>query len=375
MGETDVISMPRIRRELENFIPYSWETPTHEVAAKYGLKPESIIRMDLNTSPFQPKRWLASLSRNIQKIPVHLYPDASYQRLRQALAEYAETDIDEITVGNGADECLMMVSQTFMEKDGQALISYPSYSYFRVCAEIMGGKVVKVSRKPDFRDDVEGLLTAAKNNTQIVFLCSPNNPTGNLIEESELRKLLAELDAVIVVDEAYYEYCGKTFAGLVSSYSNLIVVRTMSKAFSLAGVRVGYAIAAEETIRKLNLVRPPNSVGVLSTALAQHALKKTSDVRKWVDKVVKERERVRNILEGDGRVKVYPSQANFLLIKFKEVNAGLVQQKLMQQGIVVRNLSDSVENSLRVTVLTRRENDRFLKALKNVLDEEALGGL
>lgn len=365
-----VFFMPQVRSELVSFTPYSWETPTHEIAVKYGLRPETVIRMDLNTSPFQPKRWLATLSRKIQKIPVNNYPDTSYSELRTAIAEYAGRDVDEITVGNGADECLMMVSQTYMERGGQALISHPSYSYFRVCAEIMGGKVVKVGRKADFRDDVDSILTAAKDNTHIVFLCSPNNPTGNLVEQSVLRKLLTELDSVMVVDEAYYEYSGKTFAPLVSSYSNLIVVRTMSKAFSLAGVRLGYAIAAQETIKQLNMVRPPNSVGVFSTVLAQQALKNVDEVRKWVGKVVEERERLKQILEADSRLKVYPSHANFLLIRFNGVSAGQVHEKLMSKGIVVRNLSDTVQNSLRVTVLTKRENNRFAETLKSILDED-----
>ncbi len=361
--------IPRMRKDIANFIPYSWETPSHEIAARYGLKPQDIIRMDLNTSPYHPKPWLNHLSKKLSTIHVNLYPDTSYRDLRDALSIYTGRDADEIIIGNGADECLMMISQTYLERGDKVLISHPSYPYFRVCSEIMGGKVVKVMRDIDFSDNVEGLLSNANKETKIVFLCSPNNPTGNLVKRSDLLKLVGELESVIVVDEAYYEYCGQTHADLISSYPNLIIVRTFSKAFSLAGVRVGYAIAAKETIEQLNKVRPPNSVGVISTILAQNALKKVHQVRKWAQLVVKERERVKRVLERDSRLKVYESQANFLLIQFKNIDANKLHEKLMSEGVVVRNLSEVVENALRVTILTPKENNRFLKTLKKALDE------
>ncbi|MCS7129388.1 MAG: histidinol-phosphate transaminase [Candidatus Caldarchaeum sp.] len=360
--------MPVLRGELDRFIPYSWETPSSEIAEKYGLRPKDIVRMDLNTSPFRPVKWLAYLSKKIRKMDVNLYPDTTYRSLREALSIYTGKNVDEILVGNGADECLMMVAQAYVGRDDHVVVSSPSYSYFRVCAEIMGGKVVKVPRKPDFSDDLDAILSAAEN-SKVIFLCSPNNPTGNLVERRSLVRILDETEAVVVVDEAYYEYCGKTFAGLTSSYSNLVVVRTFSKAFSMAGVRVGYALAAKETVNQLNRVRPPNSLSVISLALAEHALKNVQDVRRWVGKVVKERDRVKEVLERDGRVKVFDSKGNFLLLKLKNVDAKEVHERLMRAGIVVRDLSETVENCLRITILTKVENDRFIKTFKAVLDE------
>ncbi|MEM0383428.1 MAG: histidinol-phosphate transaminase [Candidatus Caldarchaeum sp.] len=361
--------MPSLRTELSSFVPYSWETPSYEIAQRYRLEPEKIIRMDLNTSPFRPSKWLTSLSKRLSSLPVNLYPDTTYKALRVALSHYTGKDVDEILVGNGADECLMMTAQAYVGKDSVAMVSSPTYSYFRICVEMMGGKVVRITRKPDFRDDVESLLAKAGDKTRMVFLCSPNNPTGNLVERTDLLKLLKELDAVVVVDEAYYEYAGQTFADLTSSYSNLVVVRTLSKAFSLAGVRVGYALAAEETVRDLNKVRPPNSLSVISLDLAERALRDFPTVKKWVARVVAERERLRNELERDRRVKVFNSRANFLLLKLEGVDASRVHEELMKRGIVLRNLSEVLDGCLRLTVLSRLENDKFLATFKRVLDE------
>ncbi|MEM1943462.1 MAG: histidinol-phosphate transaminase [Candidatus Caldarchaeum sp.] len=361
--------MPSIRTELSSFVPYSWETPSYEIAQRYGLKPEKIIRMDLNTSPFRPSKWLELLSKRLSSLPVNLYPDTTYRALRVALSDYTGRDVDEILVGNGADECLMITAQAYVGRDDVAMVSSPTYSYFRVCVEVMGGRVVSVARKPDFRDDVESLLSKASDKTRMVFLCSPNNPTGNLVERTDLVKLLKELDAIVVVDEAYYEYAGQTFADLTSSYSNLVVVRTLSKAFSLAGARVGYALAAKETVKNLNKVRPPNSLSVISLELAEHALRDVSTIKKWVARVVAERERLRIKLEKDRRVKVFNSKANFLLLKMEGVDASKIHEELMKRGIVVRNLSDTVDGCLRVTVLSRRENEKFLTTFKRVLDE------
>jgi len=325
--------------------------------------------MDLNTSPFTPVEWLSKLSRQVVKLSVNLYPDTTYMSLREAISGYVGCNPDMVTVGNGADECLMMISQAFIDRGSKAVVSYPSYSYFRVCTEIMGGKIINIKRKPSFEDDFDALASAADKDTRIIFLCSPNNPTGNLVEPQGLRKLLDETRSTIVVDEAYHEYCGKSFADLVSSYPNLIIVRTFSKAFSLAGVRVGYIVAAEETIDKINKVRPPNSVGTISQRLASIGLRNVGLMRKWVTEVVKERERVKNSLKKIEGVEAYESHANFLLIRFRFVDAEKIHQKLLEKGIVVRNLSGVVDNSLRVTILRRRENNRFLRSLEKILKE------
>ena len=357
--------MPPLRSVLSNFTPYSWEASTDEIAARYGLRPDQVIRMDLNTSPYNPMPWLNRLAKKLSKIGVNQYPDTSYRRLREGLARYTGLEPDQILVGNGADECLMISAQAFMEYGCQAIISYPTYSYFRVCVEIMGGRVLEIPRKEDFRDDFDSIAANIGKDTRMVFLCSPNNPTGNLVNHSDVEKLAKETEAVIVVDEAYYEFCGRTVTHLVKNYPNIVVVRTFSKAFSLAGARVGYALASEETVKQLNTVRPPNSLSVISLELAQTALKNVSLVKRWVRSIVSERKRLVKILAGKFGLKVYGSEGNFLLVRFARPRA--VHKALMERGIVLRDLSDVVDNCLRITVLTKRENNLFLSALEEVL--------
>ncbi|MCS7110462.1 MAG: histidinol-phosphate transaminase [Candidatus Caldarchaeum sp.] len=359
--------MAALRSTLANFVPYSWEPSTQEIASRYGLKKEQIVRMDLNTSPYIPRAWLGRLVAKLRDLPVNLYPDTSYRSFREAVSHYTGKDIDEILVGNGADECLMIAAQAFLERGHRAVISFPTYSYFRICSEIMGAEVVKIPRKQGFRDDVDAIIEAATKNTGMIFLCSPNNPTGNLIDSRDVERILDSVECPVVVDEAYYEYSGQTCAGLTSSYSNLIVVRTMSKAFSLAGARVGYAIAAKETIDTLNKVRPPNSLSVISLELAEMALKQEALVRKWAAKVVSERRRLAGTLSRLEGIEVVESKANFILLIFKQRKAEEVHEKLMRRGLVVRDLSTVIPNALRVTVSSPRNNNRFVSALTEIL--------
>uniref|UniRef100_A0A7C5U7Q8 Histidinol-phosphate aminotransferase n=1 Tax=Caldiarchaeum subterraneum TaxID=311458 RepID=A0A7C5U7Q8_CALS0 len=360
-----------VRPFLNTFEAYSWEPSTAEIAKQYGLNPNEIVRMDLNTSPFQPTAWLKKLSSKLSSTQVQLYPDTSYREFRENVSAYTGRSMDEILVGNGGDECLEIIAQTFLEKGRKAVMSSPSYSYFRVCSEIMGAEVVRIPRKHDFSDDVESILEAVDSSTGVIFLCSPNNPTGNVTPINVVKKIVSQVKCSVVVDEAYFEYCGQTCTSLIDSYPNLIVVRTLSKAFSLAGARVGYALAAEETVKHLNKVRPPNSLSVISLELANTALKNIAQVRKWAQKVVEERNRLaRQISSLDG-VKVINTEANFLLLIFDSNQADKVYYELMKRGFVVRNLSSVIAGGLRVTVSTPRNNQRFLKAL----EEKALGGL
>ncbi|MCS7133737.1 MAG: histidinol-phosphate transaminase [Candidatus Caldarchaeum sp.] len=363
-----MLSMVSLRSGLDGFIPYSWEISSREIAERYGLRVEDVVRMDLNTSPYVPKKWLNILAKKLPNISVNLYPDTSYLSFRQAVSEYTGRDVDEILVGNGGDECLMIAAQAFLEKGRKAVISHPTYSYFRVCSEIMGAQVEKVPRKPDYGDDVEAIIQAADKATGLIFLCSPNNPTGNLLKTEDIKKIVENVECPVVVDEAYHEYSGQTCANLVSSYPNLIVVRTLSKAFSLAGARVGYSLAAEETITTLNKVRPPNSLSVISLELAQTALKNAKQVRKWAAQVVSERKRLAKKLSKFNNIEVVESQANFLLIKLHDRQAEEVHQKLMSYGIVVRDISAVIPNALRITVATPRQNNRLIRVLTKIFE-------
>ena len=362
--------MPLRRREMfDGFEPYTWEPSTEEIARDVGLPPQRIVRLDLNTSPIKPNEALRRLSRMLPNLRVNEYPDTSYRALREALAEYTEHDPEAIIPTNGADEAIDILSRVFLEKGMKALASVPTYSYFRIATELQGAEFVRVRRKQDLEDDVDAILSSLDPRVGIVFFCSPNNPTGNLTPPSVIEKVSSETDACIVVDEAYYEYCGQTAEPLTEKYENVVVVRTLSKAFGLAGARIGYILSSRETTRLINRARPPNSLGVMNIELAKIALRYRAYVKRVVRLVSNERERVAAELKRIG-VTTFASAANFLLMRFEDVDAGRVYEGLLRRGIVVRRLSGDrhVENCLRVTIGLKRHNDLFLSALTEVLE-------
>jgi histidinol-phosphate aminotransferase len=219
---------------------------------------------------------------------------------------------------------------------------------------------------------VESILSSINSQTRLIFLCSPNNPTGNITPIEWIEKICRESDVAVVVDEAYYEFAGKTAASLVEKYGNLMIVRTLSKAFGLAGARIGYIIASSETVKLLNKARPPNSLGVINIELGVLALKRRKYMHELVKLINSERQRLFEKLSKLDGIRVYPSEANFLLIKFIDSPADKVYEHLLKEGIVVRNLvaSPHTTGCLRVTIGTRRQNQRFLNALLGIIGEE-----
>ncbi len=357
---------------LRDFQPYEWETPSGDLARKLGLKVEQIVRFDTNTSPSVPKKWLQKLSSKLEAIGINDYPDTSYLKFRKAVSRYTGLDPDRLIITNGADEGLDIIVKTFIDDNTDAVISIPTYIFYKVVTQIAGGNIIAIPRREDFSDDEEGLIKAARrDNTRIVFLCSPNNPTGNSTRQETVIRLLEESDVIIILDEAYSEFSGKTMLPLTDRYDNLIILRTFSKAFSLAGARIGYMISSKETIELLNKIRPPNSLSVISLALAELALNDLETVRENISFLIQERERCKKFLDELHGTTVYPSEANFLLLKFDTIDPENVFRLLMQKGLIVRNVSRTplLERCLRFSVRLPEQNDRLLDAISKIIDD------
>jgi len=361
----------KIRRSFESFDAYGWETPTHEIASKVGLKAEEIVRLDTNTSPFPPLPELKLLSKVAQKLEVNQYPDTTYLGIREGLAAYCGVDVDRFVVTNGADEGLDIISKTLLDNGDEVVVPVPTYSMFRVVSEVMGARMRYVNRRPDdFSIGADEVLGAVTPRTKLIFLCNPNSPTGNPMPLSELERVAKETKAAVAVDEAYYEFWGKTALGLTEKYDNLVVCRTFSKAFSMAGVRVGYLGAQRGTVDQLNLVRPPNSLSVISIMLAEAALRNLGEMRRNVRKVVSERARIYRALQKISSVTPFPSETNFLLFRVGggAAQAGRLQAALMRKGFVLRSYSKptGIGDCLRLTLSTAAVNDRFLSTLREI---------
>ncbi|HEX2910228.1 MAG TPA: histidinol-phosphate transaminase [Chloroflexia bacterium] len=359
-----------IRPIIHNFEPYQWELSTVEVAWRYGLTPAEVIRFDTNTSPFLPYRFMNDLLENGQKIPaINEYGDASYAGLREDLAAYHNCRPEQVVIGAGADELIDMVAKLFLNNGDRALINGPTYPVYAIATELMGGQLIDVPRggPPNFSVDVEQVLaTTIEQAAKLIWLCNPNNPTATAVPLEAIEWLLEKLNgrAALAIDEAYAEFWGKTTVPLVAKYPNLLVIRTFSKAFSLAGARVGCVIAQPETAFYLNQVRPPNSVSNLSVTFAREALQPAAvaEMRKRVEFILEEKKRFVSLLERHCEA-VYPSVANFVLARMGTAEkAEQIAEKLLEKGFVVRR-PGTMPGHFRLTVRLPEENNRLLEAL------------
>ena len=360
----------RIRKNLKDFKPYEWQVSSINLASKINKNNNQIIRFDTNTSPSISKEWLKKLSSKLENLNINDYPDISYGNLKTSISNYLDINENMITVTNGSDEGLDIISKTFIDEQTYTIISSPTYMFYRVISQIMGGNVILIPRKKNFFDDEKNILNYINNhNNNIIFLCSPNNPTGNSSKRETVINFLKNPNVIVVVDEAYSEFSGKTLIDLTKKYNNLIILRTFSKAFSLAGARIGYIITSKEITNLLSMVRPPNSLSVLSLALAEIALKDDTFVKNNIKYIINERERCKNIIERNNNVQVYPSETNFLLVKFNKLNPNIIYNKLLQKGLIVRNISHliNLEKCLRFNIRTPEQNDILLDAFSEIV--------
>jgi histidinol-phosphate aminotransferase len=365
---------PNIRLAIENLTPYQWELSTEDIASLTQLPPKEIRRMDTNTSPFLPAKSIQKLRLKLESLDINEYPDTSYATLRKSLSNYCKFASDHFVVTNGADEALDIISKVMLNPNDEAIIPTPSYSMFRVVTEISGARVVNVPRK-NFDLDLEGIRKRINERTKILFLCSPNNPTGDSIPIEDLRGLLdlCRDRVMVVVDEAYFEYSGHSFARLTRKHDNLVIVRTFSKAFAMAGVRVGYTISSTSTAKILNKVRPPNSLTNISLALAQSALEDMGSMKRNVATIITEKERFAKQLAQAKGVKVFPSDANFVLVKLRSADISeRIHGSLMKRGFVIRDFSQvpGIEGCLRITVNKPRVNKEFLDVFIDLVRKE-----
>ncbi len=355
---------------------YSWEATDEEVARRYRLPVESIVRFDLNTSPAPPAAVARLLAAGRFETSLSEYPPSDYRRLAAAAARVYGVPAEEILVGAGADEILDLVAKAFLGEGDQALIPTPSYAMYRVLTEQRRAEVVAVPRLgPDGERALErAAVRAAARRAVVVWLCNPNNPTGRLEPDGLIKGLLDDLAAdaaadgrdapIVVLDEAYSEFVGRSLVGLRATYPRLIVVRTVSKAYALAGLRVGFAIARRETLARIEPYRPPGSVSTVSVSIATEILDDPDSLTDNLGRVAAERARLVDGLRTAGW-HPEPSVTNFLLVPFDSAEAAArVAEALLREGLVPRTFpaDHPLANSLRLTVRDQAQDDRLLAA-------------
>jgi len=357
---------------------YSWEATNEQVAARYGVPIESIVRFDLNTSPTPPALVQRLLAAGQFDAPLSEYPPSDYRRLTEAAAARYGVTTDELLVGAGADEVLDLVAKAFLAPGRAAILPAPTYAMYRVLSEQRGATVVTVPRRPPedgWALDVDAVsAAAAAGDTALVWLCSPNNPTALAEPDGTIERLLDILasDAesagrevpLVVLDEAYAEFVGRSLAGLRFGYPRLVTVRTASKAYALAGLRVGFAIARPEVIARINPYRPPGSVSTVSVTVVTEALLDPAILDANLARVERERARLAEGLSAAGW-SIGPSVTNFLLADFgTPERAAATAEGLLARGLVPRTFGAGhvLARYLRVTVRDPDENDRLIDA-------------
>ena len=299
----------------------------------------------------------------IRKVPLNRYPDPLANDLRDMIAEANGLDRDQVLLGNGGDELLFNIALAWGGPGRKFLNLPPTFSVYAANARLTGTEVIDVPRLADYSIDEETVL----ERVDYVIVASPNNPTGKLANEEFLAKLLDATDALVLVDEAYFEFSRTTMRPYLAMHKNLLILRTFSKAFSLAGVRMGYILGNAEVIREFLKVRQPYSVDAVSQAIAREVFSERQKFEHGIMAIISERDRVLEELGKVPGITVYPSDSNYILFKLE--GADKVWEALYERGILVRDFSHApmLENCLRVSVGTEEENDEFLAALREIV--------
>jgi histidinol-phosphate aminotransferase len=346
--------------------PYVWEASSEEIAARYGLDLGHVVRFDTNTAPLPPECYAAVLDR-VRALPlVNEYFDGSYAALADALHDYLGFSPEHLVIGAGADEVIDVLAKTFLDPGEKVVMPAPTYSLYKIVAHTMGAVVQALPSRADLRFDVDAIIAAAAG-AKAVFLCNPNNPTGFALSGEEVIRLLRGIEGLLIVDEAYAEFSGESVVPYVREEPRLIVVRTLSKAFALAGARIGYAIAAPEAAALANRMRPPNSISYISAVLGETAVRQRSAMHRAVATLTAERTWFAANLGALG-VEVLPSVANFILTRWpSEQIAAQVHAASLARGLVLRSYTGHpiLGPYLRLTVRTREQNEALLAVLRD----------
>ena len=297
-------------------------------------------------------------------ITLNYYPDDSYSELKKEINNYVGYEPKNITVGNGSSELLDLCVKTFVDKDETILSLDPTFSMYSIYAQVFSAKYIGAKADEDFKVNVDSIIKDIKeNNPKLIILCNPNNPTGSVLTKEEVRKIVKSTDALIALDEAYMEFGDESLIDEVMDYDNLLIVKTVSKAFSLAGIRMGYIVANEEIITSIEKVRAPYNLNSLSTYIATEALRQKERMFDYIKKIKGEREQIYKALVDLG-VKAYASGANFVFFKSDIDN---LQKKLVDKDVLIRKFSGKLDGYYRVSVGTKEQNEKFLKAFKEVM--------
>lgn len=324
---------------------------------------DEVIKMDANENPFS---WPEGMKAELEGSGLQLnrYPDPNARELKAAIAGYTGVPAEGILVGNGSDELIQMLLATFGGEGKAVVLHPPTFGMYQAAAKVTGTKALPVPLINGLNLDVERILARAQGpEVSVIILCSPNNPTGTAFAREDLLKIVAASGKIVVIDEAYAEFSGQSLVEEIIAYPNLLVMRTFSKAFGLAGLRLGYLLGQADTISLINRVRQPYNVNSFSQKAGILALKYLDQYLEQIEVIKRETGRIYRTLTEIPSLKVYPTESNFIL--FQPDDADAWHQELLERGFLVRHMGDLplLGKSLRVSAGLPEDNDTFIKAL------------
>lgn len=341
-------------KNLESLVrPNIWALEPYSCARDEFKGMDAHVFLDANENPYND--------------PINRYPDPLQEKLKERLAPLKGVRPSQIFLGNGSDEAIDLVYRIFCNpKEDNVVAIAPTYGMYKVCADVNDVEYRSVPLSEDWHIDTKALLGACDTKTKVVWICSPNNPSGNDFSRETIHKVLVNFEGIVVVDEAYCDFStNQPFRSMLDNYSNLIVLNTFSKAWASAAIRLGMAFASEEIIGLFNKVKYPYNVNLLTQEKAMALLSDLSAIDGWLAQIRREREHVLPALaELPIVLKVFPTDANFVLVKVTDANS--IYRYLIKQGIVVRNRTrvQLCKDCLRITIGTRQENNELLGALR-----------
>ncbi|MEL0456366.1 histidinol-phosphate transaminase [Flavobacteriaceae bacterium SZ-1-7] len=338
-----------VRKNIKNLKPYS------SARDEFKGDGDDMVFLDANENPFENG--------------VNRYPDPLQRNLKSMLSKIKGVSEEHILLGNGSDEVLDLIFRAFCEPNQDNIITLPpTYGMYEVLANVNAIDIKSVQLDDNFQPKVNEILEIADANSKLLFLCSPNNPTGNSFEAKSIEKLIKNFKGIVVIDEAYIDFSTQeSWVNSLSEFPNLIVTQTLSKAYGMAGIRLGICYASSEIISVLNRIKPPYNVNELTQKRAMMRLKVQEKIDEEVRNILKERTILISELKSVNFVsKIYPSDANFILTKVDDATGRYNQ--LLEKGIVIRNRTTQpgCENCLRFTIGTPEENEKLIKTLKSI---------
>ena len=361
----------QIVEEMDSYVPGRSQD---EIAADFGLKKEDIIKLGSNENPWGPSpKAMKAIEDEISSI--NRYPESQLHELVSEIAQYSGVRDSQVIIGgDGADEIIDVLAKTFINPDDEFIVPLPSYMYYEYLLKQYGARPVYAKWDLDEnRLDEESIFDSITERTKMIFLCSPNNPTGTLIDKEVLINIASKNpEVLIVIDEAYFEYSEVTNKDLIDEFNNIFIIRTMSKVLGLAGMRIGYGLACEEIIEYMHRIKPVFSLTRLSFVAALNTFRDKEYITESIRKGIESRQYLYDEISKIDGLHVFPSQSTFMLIRVTDTGftASELALELMKKGIIVRDCTSFKgldEYWIRISICTLEEDEKFIDILKEVL--------